>query len=218
MTKEDVKEIALKGLFLGLILFGSTLIYQLVIQNVKNLQIIGTYLIPFIVGYGVIGILLRWLLHLSTVKTQQFHLFSGPAAVYWIWMIGIVVILCAYLIPTAVREIVLVNSAALFLTWLIDYLYLKNIAKELNSGLGYFSRVLIEDLQAHPRTEDKFMEEIQSYCKKNNISLDIIEYGMPAKIKMNNKLYQVRLGQYYTLIGTLVYTLEFHNILSQTKP
>lgn len=218
MTKEDVKEIALKGLFLGLILFGSTLIYQLVIQNVKNLQIIGTYLIPFIVGYGVIGILLRWLLHLSTVKTQQFHLFSGPAAVYWIWMIGIVVILCAYLIPTAVREIVLVNSAALFLTWLIDYLYLKNIAKELNSGLGYFSRVLIEDLQAHPRTEDKFMDEIQSYCKKNNISLDIIEYGMPAKIKMNNKLYQVRLGQYYSLIGTLVYTLEFHNILSRTKP
>lgn len=218
MTKEDVKEIALKGLFLGLILFASTLIYQLVIQNVKNLQVIGAYLIPFIVGYGVIGILLRWLLHLSTVKTQQFHLFSGPAAIYWIWMIGIVVILCAYLIPTAVREIVLVNAAALFLTWLIDYLYLKNIAKELNSGLGYFSRVLIEDLQAHPRTEDKFMEEIQSYCKKNNISLDIIEYGMPAKIKMNNKLYQVRLGQYYTLIGTLVYTLEFHNILSQTKP
>jgi hypothetical protein len=217
MTKEDIKEIGLKGFFLGLILFASTLIYQLVIQNVKNLQVVGAYLIPIIAGYCVIGILLRWLLHLSTLRTQQFHLFSGPAAIYWIWMLGIVIMVCASLIPSVIREIVLVNTAALLLLWLADYLYLKNIAKELNSGLGYFSRVLIEDLQTYPHTEDKFMEEIQNYCKKNNLTLEIMEYGMPAKIKMNNMQYQVQLGQYYTLVGTSVYTLEFHNVLSQAK-
>jgi hypothetical protein len=61
------------------------------------------------------------------------------------------------------------------------------------------------------------MEEIEKYCKKHNLSIEILEYGLPAKIKMDNTLYSVKLGEYYDIIGALVYTLEFHNIVSKTS-
>ena len=157
------------------------------------------------------------MLYRSTVRTIEFHLLSGPSIIYWIWIIVLFFIVSAYWIPQVIRYIVLANVAILLMVWFLNCLYLKNIAKELNSGLEYYSRMLVEDLPARPQTEDMFMEEIENYCKKNNLSLEIIEYGIPAKIKMNNTLYQVKLGQYYSLIGTMVFTLEFHNMVSRIQ-
>jgi hypothetical protein len=142
-------------------------------------------------------------------------MFSGIAIVYWVWILATIFMAGAYGIPQVFRYIILANTVTLLLVWLLDCLYLKNIAKELNSGLGYYKRTLVEDLQSRPQTEDMFMTEIENYCIKNHLSLEIIEYGIPAKIKMNNTLYTVQLGQYYSLIGTLVYTLEFQNIVSR---
>jgi len=215
MTKEDRREITVKGLFLALILFVSTLITLLIHRDIQHLQIVGTFLIPIIVGYSLLGMFIRLTMYRSTLRKKEFHLFSGPAIIYWIGMLSTIIMFCAYWIPQVIRYIVLANGAALLLAWLLDYLYLKNIAKELNSGLEYYSRILIEDLPTRPHTEDMFMEEIENYCKKNNLSLEIMEYGIPAKIKMNNTLYLVKLGQYYTLFGSIAYTLEFHNIVSK---
>ena len=215
MTKDDRIEITIKGLFLALILFVSTLIDLLFQGDIQHLQIVGTYLIPIIVAYSLLGIFIRWMSYRRTLRKKGFNLFSGAAIIYWIWLFSTLTMICAYWIPQVIRYIVLANGAALLLVWVLDYLYLKNIAKELNCGLENYGRVLVEDLPTKPHTEGIFMGEIENYCKKNNLSLEILEFGIPAKIKMNNTLYLVKLGQYYTVMGGIVYTLEFHNIVSK---
>lgn len=215
MTKEDIREITLKGFLLGLILFVSTFIYLLINKDIQHLQIVWTFIIPIMVGYFLLGMFIRWMLYRSTVRTIEFHLLSGPSIIYWIWMIVLIIIVSAYWIPQVIRYIILANVGTLLLVWILDCLYLKSIAKELNSGLEYYSRTLVEDLPARPKTKDIFMDKIYTYCKKNHLSLEIIEYGIPAKIKMNNTLYTVKLGEYYTLMGSIVYTLEFHNVVSK---
>ncbi|MCM0648068.1 DUF4318 domain-containing protein [Clostridium swellfunianum] len=215
MTIEDKKDITIKGAILGFILFVSMLINLLISKDMEHLLIVGTYLVPIIIGYGLLGMFIRWMRYRSTLRRKEFSLFSGPAILYWVEMLCIIFMVSAYFIPQVIRYIVLTNAAALFLIWYLDYLYLKNVAKELNSGLGYSRRILVEDLRSRPHSEDMFMDEIENYCKKNHLSLDVLEYGLPAKIKMNNTLYTVKLGQYYTLMGTIVYTLEFRNIVSK---
>lgn len=215
MTMEDRREIIVKGFFIGLILFASTLIDLLINKDMKHLQIVGTFLIPILLGYCLLGTFIRWMMYRSTLRKKGSHLFSGPAIVYWIMMLSAIFTAGAYGIPQVIRYIVVSNVATLLLAWILDCLYLKNIAKELNSGLEYYSRTLVEDLPARPQTEDMFMEEIDNYCKKNHLSLEIMEYGIPAKIKMNNTLYMVNLGEYYDVIGSIVCTLEFHNVVSK---
>ncbi|WML32792.1 DUF4318 domain-containing protein [Clostridium sp. OS1-26] len=217
MTKEDRREITVKGLFLALILFMSMLIDLLILRDMQHLQVVGTFLIPIIAFYCLLGMFIQWMVYRSTLRKKEFHLLSGTAAIYWICMLSIIFMVCAHWVPQVIRYIVVANGAALLLVWFLDYLYMKKIANELNSGLEYYSRVLVEDLPARPKTEDMFMEEISNYCKKNHLSLEILEYGIPAKIKMNNIQYMVKLGQYYTLVGILVYTLEFHNMISKIK-
>jgi len=217
MTKEDRKEITVKGLFLGLILFVSTLIYLLMNMDMLDLHIFRTYLIPIIVGYCLLGIFIRWMVYRSTIRKKKFHLFSGFAIVYWIWIFSAFLMFISFWIPQVIRIIVVVNVTALLLVWLLNYIYLKNIAKELNSGLKYYSRTLIEDLPKKPQSEDMFMKEIEDYCTRNHLSFEIINYGMPAEIKIDNTLYIVELGQYYSMIGSLIHTLEFHNKASQIE-
>lgn len=215
MIKEDMKEISIKGIALGLILFLSTLIELLINKDMQHLQIVGTFLIPIILGYCLLGMFIRWLVYRSTIRKEGFHLFTGASVVYWIFMFSAIFTAGAYFIPQVIRYIVVVNTATLLLVWFLNCIYLKNIAKELNSSLTYYNRTLVEDLQEKPQTEDIFIEDIENYCKKNHLSLEILEYGIPAKIKMNNVSYIVKLGQYYSMIGTLTYTLEFHNVVSK---
>lgn len=217
MTKEDMKEVSIKGLFIGLILFLSTLIELLINKDMQHLQIVGTFLIPIILAYCLLGMFIRWMVYRSTIRKEGFHLFTGAAVVYWIFMFSAIFMAGAYFIPQVIRYIVVANTATLLLMWFLNCVYLKNIAKELNSGLAYYNRTLVEDLQEKPQTEDIFIEDIENYCKKNHLSLEILEYGIPAKIKMNNVLYIVKLGQYYSMIGTLTYTLEFHNVVSEVN-
>lgn len=216
MTREDIKETIVKGFFLGLILFVSTLISLLISNDMQHLQAVGTFLIPILIAYCLIGMFILWMRYRSTIRKKGFSLFSGAAAVYWVGIFAAIFMAGSYGLPQFLRYIILANVATLLLVWLLDCLYLKNIAKELNSGLGYFRQTLVEDLESRPTTEDMFMKEIENYCIKNHLSLEIIEYGLPAKIKMDNTLYTVQLGQYYTIIGTIVYTLQFKNIVSRT--
>lgn len=216
MTRKDRMEFVIKGLFLVLTLFVSTLVALLINGDIQHLLIARTFIIPIAVGYCLLGIFIRWMLYRSTLRKKGFSLFSGAAAIYWLWLFIILLMVGAHWIPQVIRYIILINAAALLLVWSLDFLYMKNIAKELNSGVDYSSRMLVEDLPWKPQTEDMFMQEIQNYCNKNNLSLEIIEYGIPAKIKMNNTLYMVQLGQYYTVLGSIVHTLEFHNVVSKT--
>lgn len=216
MTREDRREITGKGLLLALILFVSTLLVLLINQDMMNLQTVGIYLVPIIAGYCLLGMFVRWLAYRSTLIKKDFHLFSGPAAIYWLQMLTIAIAVTACFLPQPLRYIILANAAALFLAWLTDYLYLRSVAKELNSGLQHHSRTMVEDLEERPQTVDMLMNEIENYCKKNRLTLEILEYGIPAKIKMNNTLYKVQLGQYYNLFGTATYTLEFHSMVTES--
>lgn len=215
MMREDSTEIILKGFFLALILFLSTLINLLIQKDIQHLKAIDTFLIPIILGYCLIGIFIRWLVYRSTLLKDKSHIFSGAAAIYWIFIFTTIIMFCAALIPKLIRDIITVNVMILLLIWFLNYIYLKKIAKELNSGLKHYSRVLIEDLPEKPQTEGRFIGEIENYCNRNNLSLEILEYGIPSKIKMNNAVYIVKPGQYYNVMGGAVYTLEFHNIVSK---
>lgn len=217
MLKEDKIEILSKGLFLALMLFLSTIIYLLIQQDTQHLKIVGALLVPIILGYCVIGVFIQLIAYRNSLKAEVSPIFSGASIIYWIFLITTAVMLCASFIPQIIRDTITINIIVLFLVWLINYLYLKNIADELNSELGYSSQVLVEDLRERPQTEDIFMEEIKNYCKKNNLDLEIIWYGIPANIKMNDINYTVRLGEYYSILGNVVYTLEFHNTFSQTQ-
>jgi hypothetical protein len=217
MLKEDKIEILSKGLFLALILFLSTVIYLLIQQDTQHLIIVGTFLVPIILGYCLIGVFIQLIVYGNSLKSEVSPIFSGAAIIYWIFLITTVVMLCASFIPQVIRYTITINIIVLFGVWLINYLYLKNIADELNSELGYYSQVLVEDLNEKPQTEDIFMEEIKYYCKRNNLDLEIIWYGIPANIKMNNINYTVKLGEYYSILGNVIYTLEFHNNFSQTQ-
>lgn len=213
MMKEDRVEIISKGLFLAVILFLSTVINLLIQRDIQHLKVIGTFLIPIILCYFLIGIFIRWLVYRNTLIKDGSHIFSGAAAIYWIFIFTTIIMFCSALIPKFIHDIITVNIGILLLVWFLNYIYLKKIAKELNSGLKYHSRVLIEDLLEKPQSEGRFIGEIENYCKKNNLSLEILEYGIPSKIKMNNTIYIVKLGQYYNVIGCIVYTLEFRNIV-----
>ncbi|EHI98205.1 hypothetical protein CDLVIII_1513 [Clostridium sp. DL-VIII] len=214
MMKEDRVEIISKGLFLAVILFLSTVINLLIQRDIQHLKSIGTFLIPIILCYCLIGIFIRWIVYRNTLIKDGYHIFSGAAAIYWIFIFTAIIMFCAFLIPKFIRDIITVNVIILLLIWFLNYIYLKRIATELNSGIKHHSRVLIEDLPEKPQSEGRFIGEIENYCKRNNLSLDIIEYGIPSKIKMNNTMYVVKLGQYYDVMGGMVYTLEFHNIVS----
>ena len=69
--------------------------------------------------------------------------------------------------------------------------------------------LLLEDLERKPRNADEFMECIASYCKKNALDLEVLQYGIPAKVKMGDELYEVKLVEYCSLSNGIVSALEF---------
>ncbi len=144
----------------------------------QHLQIAGTLLFPIILGYCLLGMFIWWMVYRSTLRKEGFNLVTGPDIVYWVLALTTIFMAGAYGIPQVLRYIVVANLTALLLVWFFNCLYLKNIAKKLNSSLEYYRRTLVEDLSKKPQTEDIFIEEIENYCKKNHLALEILEYGI----------------------------------------
>lgn len=216
MTNGEKKEIIINGLILGMILFLSTLFILLINIYIENFQVIWTFLIPIFVGYCLLGMFIRWMAYRSTLRKNGFSILSGTDIAHWILFFSTIFMVGAFSLPHFIRYVVVTNVLTLLLIWFLNCIYIKKISNELNTNMDYYRKAIVIDLSKKPETEEIFTKEIVNYCKKNHLSLEIIEYGIPSKIKLDNILYLVQLGQHFSVEGCIIYTLEFHNIVSKT--
>ncbi len=145
----------------------------------------------------------------SKIIRKISFLFSGAAIVWWSFLIYFIVSTISQFLVDYVRNIVIMHLAIVLFAVLGNYLYMRYVSKELNEGEWKKKLVLLEDLEQKPRNEDEFMECIISYCKKNALDLEVFQYGIPAKVKMGDELYEVKLVEYCSLSNGIVSALEF---------
>ena len=74
---------------------------------------------------------------------------------------------------------------------------------------------LVVDLDEKPATMEAYFHEIEKYCEANHWNLEYIKKEKPALIRINGKKYAVKIGLYYTPIGTIVYTMTFSSANEQ---
>lgn len=67
----------------------------------------------------------------------------------------------------------------------------------------------LEDLDHRPRNEDEFMEQVENYCKRSGLAYEIIQYGMPAQVRLDEVRYFVKVSEYCSMASGIVPALEF---------
>ncbi|WP_070042803.1 DUF4318 domain-containing protein [Robinsoniella peoriensis] len=206
MSVDNLKECGLKGSFLGLVLMMSSLLVVSLTGDAAGMTMVLPYIPAIMAVYLLLGILC-WLLHGRSPKEHSWLL--GAAVYYWMFLIMIIVMTIAAFLTQTVRYVILVNIAVLFVLWLMEYVSLKKIADELNQGMPQGRSALVVDLDEKPATMEAYFHEIEKYCEANHWNLEYIKKEKPALIRINGKKYAVKMGLYYTPIGTIVYTMTF---------
>ena len=206
MWEERIKELG-KSVAIGFILFFSAVMSLMIRTDLVHLELFSKKL-SLIVGIYVLGaVVIRWLFSLEIMHRASVF-FQGMSMVWWIFLFSFASGISVTVMPAYIHRIVLTNIVVLLCMLSGNYLYMRYIAKEMNRGDWKKGFVLVEDLKCRPKNEDEFMREICEYSRKNALELEIIWYGMPAKIKMGGELYEVKLTEYYNF-GGVNYALEF---------
>lgn len=206
MSVDNLKECGLKGSFLGLVLMMSSILTMSFINDIKGMVMIFPFFPIVVIVYLLIGNLL-WYLHIGPSGGYSSWL-SGAAVNYLILPFAMLV----SLLPKELRYIILVNIAVLVFLWFVDYLSLKKIADELNHGMPVRKVSLVVDLNENPATMEAYFNEIEKYCASNKWELEFVKKEKPALVRIDGKSYRVKLGLYYTPIGTPVYTMTFSSV------
>lgn len=209
MSVDNLKECGLKGSFLGLVLMMSSLLVVSLTGDAAGMTMMLPYIPAVMAGYLLLGILC-WLLHGRTPKEHSW--LSGAGVYYWMFLILIVVTVIASFLTETVRYVILVNILVLAALWIMEYVSLKKIADELNQGMPAGRSAVVVDLNEKPATLEAYFNEIEKYCAANKWELEYVKKEKPAQIRINGKSYRVKMGLYYTAIGTPVYTMTFSGI------
>lgn len=208
MRKEECIEELLKSVKIGLVLFFSAVISLMLNHDMVHLELFSEKIFLIVGIYIGVVIIIRLMLSSKIIRKISF-LFSGAAIVWWSFLIYFIVSTISQFLVDYVRNIVIMHLAIALCAVLGNYLYMRYVSKELNEGEWKKKLVLLEDLEQKPRNEDEFMECIISYCKKNALDLEVFQYGIPAKVKMGDELYEVKLVEYCSLSNGIVSALEF---------
>ncbi len=208
MTKNEwFKDIG-KSIVIGLLLFFSAVLYLMLKKDMIHLHIFSENVIWLMGGYvvGIIGI--RYICSMKSIKKLAV-LFQGEAIVWWILLGSLLWMDIVSLIPDYIRGIVFANACVVMCIAAGNYIEMYFISKELNREDWKRGFVIVEDLPSKPRNEEEFFKSIQCYCKKNALELEVLDYGMPAKIKMGGQIYDADVMEYCSLSDGIVYALRF---------
>lgn len=129
----------------------------------------------------------------------------GMAFMYWYYIILFLLLLLARFLPDYLRYMVLSDAVVLFGRWVLNYLYVKRTANQLNMAKG--GRTLVIDLKDKPGTKEEFFSVLEDYCIKNRLSLEYVKREIPAVVKLDGVLHEVDLRSYYTY-GGAIYTMD----------
>lgn len=206
MSVDNLKECGLKGSFLGLVLMVSSLLVVSLTGDTAGMTMMLPYIPVILAGYLMLGILC-WLFHGRTPKEHSW--LSGAAVHYLLLLFVILVSVIASFLTETVRYVILVNALVLTVLWILEYVSLKKIADELNQGMPAGKSALVVDLNEKPAAMEDYFHEIEKYCAANKWELEYIKKEKPALVRINGKSYRVKMGVYYTPIGTPVYTMTF---------
>ena len=212
MSVENRKECGLKGSILGLVLMMSSLLVVSFTGDTAGIVLALPYMPVILAGYLILGVFFWWI-HGRTPKEHS--LLTGAASSYLVFLVVVAVMTIDAFLTQTVRYVILVNIAVLFVLWLMEYVSLKKIADELNQGMPQGRSALMVDLDEKPATMEAYFHEIEKYCKANHWNLEYIKKEKPALIRINGKKYAVKMGLYYTPIGTIVYTMPFSSANEQ---
>ena len=208
MTKNEwFKDIG-KSIVIGLLLFFSAVLYLMLKKDMIHLHIFSENVIWLMGGYvvGVRGI--QCICSMKSIKKLEV-LFQGEAIVWWILLGSLLWMDIISLMPDYVRGIVLANACVIMCIAAGNYIEMYFISKELNKKDWKRGFVIVEDLSSKPRNEEEFFKSIQCYCIKNALELEVLDYGMPAKIKMGGHIYDADVMEYCSLSDGIVYALRF---------
>lgn len=196
-----------QGLLLGLLLFTSSLI-TLKLTAPAGLETVFFWLIPILCGYLAAGCLIHFFRSLLSLLDTR--LFLGAAGLAWVSSAAAVFAVLTLVLPGFARMMLLANGALLLFLWEVEYYQLKRAAKELNGSTA--GRTLIVDLEVNPGTEETFFAVLESYCRKNSVSLEYVKRAVPAEVKLDGRLHTVSVSYYYAYGGPVWY-MEIQEII-----
>lgn len=207
MKRERIEEFG-KSMVIGFVLLFSAVLFLMQSRDMVHLKLFSENLVWIIALYVFGTLIVRFLFSLEIFRKVSF-LFRGAAAMWWLFLIFTILSIISPMLPEYIRDIVLVNIIVLIFMVIGNYLHMRYISKELNSGAWQKDFVLIEDLERKPRSEEEFMNGIILYCEKNALELEILQYGEPARVKMGGRVYTVEVAEYCSLASGVVYVMEF---------
>lgn len=206
-----MKENIFKGINVGFTLLISSILTLRFTNDIETTLKVFQYFIPILIGYILIGTSLQYLHHLPHRKNSNRKNSSGIKGIeslYWFFIIFILVIFLASFIPLYIRSTVLVNIVVIIILWIIDYMSLSKVAKELNCVTSFKDRALVIDLKSKPKTKEEFFEILEKHFSTSNILIEYIEKDLPAIVKINGVLNRAEIGYYYDFTGALAYSLK----------
>lgn len=204
--KEDRKEIlwniVVSGANLGVILFAGGLMGLWAFSSRESMEFVTSRLGLVFLLYLLTGCILQMIKELPEF---EFTWFRGMTVVYWVDIFLVLFIFLGAFLPDYIRHMILADGLVLFVKWILGYIYMKNIAAQLNmTGRG---RTLVIDLEKKPGTKDEFFGILEEYCMKNGLNLEYVNRELPALVKLDGIPHKVSLNYYYTYGGP-VYTMD----------
>lgn len=193
---------------LGLGLFFSSVFVLLLTHDMVHLELFADKM--FLVMGTYIGaiVALRVLVSFKIFRRISV-IFSGGAIVYWVFLLILPITFIGLFVEDYIRYIVIINILVLIGVMVGNFFYMKYIADELNQGKWKKGFRLIEDIECRPKSEDEFMRWIENYCGKNALELEVIQYGIPAEIKMDGLRYRVKITEYSSVASGVIPAIEF---------
>lgn len=204
-----MKENLIKGANIGLILLVSSILTLRFTNDLQGAVKVFNYFIPVVLVYIVIGILSQFIRQLPCKESE---VSMGVSIYYWVWMIVIIVPIIGMFIDDYIRYIILINGIVILGIWIVDYIHISKIAKELNGGRVNKHKTLVMDLDEKPKSKEEFFRLIEEKCIVNGDILEYIERDIPAIVKINKILYKIEIGYYYGIVGNIVYTLKISEL------
>ena len=204
--REVFWEILLSGVDLGTILFAGALMGLWLLCGRQSLDILMDRLgLTFLIYLGA-GCLLQLFKRLPEMDLSWLR---GMAFMYWYYIFLFILLILAGFLPDYLRYMILSDAVVLFGRWALNYLYAKRTANQLNMAKG--GHTLVIDLNDRPGTKEEFFSVLEDYCIKNHLCLEYIERNIPAVVKLDGVLHEVKLRSFYTY-GGAVYTMDISKL------
>lgn len=201
--REVFWNIAVSGANLGVILFAGGLLGLWALSGRDGMEVITSRLGLVFFLYLLAGCFMRLV---KSLPELDFTWLRGITVVYWFDIFLLFLMVLAAFLPDYLRYMILADAAVLFVRWIINYIYMKHVADQLNHRTGG-GRTLVIDLSEKPGTKEEFFGILEEYCIKNRLSLEYVERDIPALVKLDGIPHKVDLNSYYTY-GGAVYTMD----------